>query len=155
MILKPNFFSGFCNSIKGDEHEWLAIITFSALNIYQIIIKLHFIIWIKIILQGYQKYDKRELQLMDEFFKIKSDVNATLLCNTIDMKFIGKKMCQIIDLGEKYINEMVGSYLFHINFSSFVKTRTMRISCLSLIYLDSNPENSHNLVYPASEFRLF
>uniref|UniRef100_A0A8R1TVZ2 Uncharacterized protein n=1 Tax=Onchocerca volvulus TaxID=6282 RepID=A0A8R1TVZ2_ONCVO len=56
--------------------------------------------------EGYQKYDKRELQLMDEFFKIKSDVNATLLCNTIDMKFIGKKMCQIIDLGEKYINEM-------------------------------------------------
>ncbi|VDO40387.1 unnamed protein product [Onchocerca flexuosa] len=43
---------------------------------------------------------------MDEFFKIKSEINATLLCNTVDMKLIGKTMCQIIDLGEKYINEM-------------------------------------------------
>ncbi|KAL3981505.1 hypothetical protein ACH3XW_43370 [Acanthocheilonema viteae] len=55
--------------------------------------------------EGYQKYDKRELQLMDEFFKIKSEVNASL-CNTIDMKIAAEKLCQIIDLGEEYINEM-------------------------------------------------
>ncbi|CAG9533398.1 unnamed protein product [Cercopithifilaria johnstoni] len=55
--------------------------------------------------EGYQKYDKRELQLMDEFFKIKSEVNA-LLRNTIDMKIIAEKLCRIIDLGEEYINEM-------------------------------------------------
>ncbi|EJW69849.1 hypothetical protein WUBG_19244, partial [Wuchereria bancrofti] len=54
---------------------------------------------------GYQKYDKRELQLMDEFFKIKSQLNAAL-CNTIDIKIIAEKLCQIIDLGEEYINEM-------------------------------------------------
>uniref|UniRef100_A0AAF5PVU1 Uncharacterized protein n=2 Tax=Wuchereria bancrofti TaxID=6293 RepID=A0AAF5PVU1_WUCBA len=55
--------------------------------------------------EGYQKYDKRELQLMDEFFKIKSQLNAAL-CNTIDIKIIAEKLCQIIDLGEEYINEM-------------------------------------------------
>ncbi|KAM3726603.1 Cysteine--tRNA ligase, cytoplasmic [Dirofilaria immitis] len=41
--------------------------------------------------EGYQKYDKRELKLMDEFLQIKSEVNATL-CSTIDTKLIGKKL---------------------------------------------------------------
>ncbi|VDK88006.1 unnamed protein product [Litomosoides sigmodontis] len=57
--------------------------------------------------EGYQKYDKRELQLMDEFFKIKSKVNTLLCDNTIDMKKItAERLCQIIDLGKAYINEM-------------------------------------------------
>ncbi|EFO26022.1 hypothetical protein LOAG_02466 [Loa loa] len=55
--------------------------------------------------EGYQKYDKRELQLMDEFFKIKSAVNATL-CNAIDVKIIVEKLYQLINLGKEYINEM-------------------------------------------------
>uniref|UniRef100_A0A0R3RZL2 Cysteine--tRNA ligase, cytoplasmic n=1 Tax=Elaeophora elaphi TaxID=1147741 RepID=A0A0R3RZL2_9BILA len=55
--------------------------------------------------EGYQKYDKRELQLMGEFFKIKSEANAALH-NTVNTKIAAEKLCQIIDLGEKYINEM-------------------------------------------------
>uniref|UniRef100_A0A915PH57 Uncharacterized protein n=1 Tax=Setaria digitata TaxID=48799 RepID=A0A915PH57_9BILA len=41
---------------------------------------------------------------MDEFFKIKSEVNAALY--NADMKIIASKMCQLIVLGEEYINEM-------------------------------------------------
>lgn len=50
---------------------------------------------------------------MDEFFKIKSEVNGAL-CNVIDGKIFAEKFCQIIDLGEKYIDEMVGNNFYFL-----------------------------------------
>lgn len=59
---------------------------------------------------------------MDEFFKIKSKVNTLLCDNTIDMKKItAEKLCQIIDLGKAYINEMVRSNLFYKILTDFIK----------------------------------
>lgn len=61
---------------------------------------------------------------MDEFFKIKSEINASL-CNTIYMKITAEKLCQIIELGKEYINEMVSNDLFYKFCQSFIKIMTI------------------------------
>ncbi|KHN83584.1 Cysteine--tRNA ligase, cytoplasmic [Toxocara canis] len=55
--------------------------------------------------EGYQKYGERELQLMDEFFKIKSEVNAAL-CDSVDTRAVIEKIRELIGLGNAYIVEM-------------------------------------------------
>lgn len=55
--------------------------------------------------EGYQKYGIRELQLMDEFFKIKADVNRAL-CDSIDTRTAVEKIRELIGLGNAYILEM-------------------------------------------------
>ncbi|VDD92361.1 unnamed protein product [Enterobius vermicularis] len=55
--------------------------------------------------EGYQKYGIRELQLMDEFSKIKADVKAAL-CDSIDTRTAIEKIRELIGLGNAYILEM-------------------------------------------------
>uniref|UniRef100_A0A0N5AW37 Cysteine--tRNA ligase, cytoplasmic n=1 Tax=Syphacia muris TaxID=451379 RepID=A0A0N5AW37_9BILA len=55
--------------------------------------------------EGYQKYGIRELQLMDEFFKIKADVNAAL-CDSVDTRTAVEKIRELISLGNAYTLEM-------------------------------------------------
>uniref|UniRef100_A0A0M3JXA8 Cysteine--tRNA ligase, cytoplasmic n=1 Tax=Anisakis simplex TaxID=6269 RepID=A0A0M3JXA8_ANISI len=55
--------------------------------------------------EGYQKYGERELLLMEEFLKVKSDVNAAL-CDSIDTRTVIEKIRELIALGNAYIVEM-------------------------------------------------
>ena len=48
---------------------------------------------------------------MDEFFKIKADVNAAL-CDSVDTRTVVEKIRELISLGNAYIHEMVNCYMF-------------------------------------------
>ena len=77
--------------------------------------------WLFSYFQGYQKYQARELKLMDEFFKLKEEVrfspnfwNINLfqihnaLCDSIDTRTVMEKITKLVAIGNAYINEKVG-----------------------------------------------
>ncbi|PAV86187.1 hypothetical protein WR25_05338 [Diploscapter pachys] len=57
--------------------------------------------------QGYQKYQARELKLMDEFFKLKEEIHNAL-CDSIDTRTVMEKITKLVAIGNAYINEKVG-----------------------------------------------
>ncbi|KAF1770270.1 hypothetical protein GCK72_002088 [Caenorhabditis remanei] len=54
--------------------------------------------------EGYQKYQARELKLMDEFGKLKSEVHGSL-CDSVDTRTVIEKFRELIGLGNAYIVE--------------------------------------------------
>uniref|UniRef100_A0A8R1I866 Cysteine--tRNA ligase, cytoplasmic n=1 Tax=Caenorhabditis japonica TaxID=281687 RepID=A0A8R1I866_CAEJA len=54
--------------------------------------------------QGYQKYQARELKLMDDFGKLKKEVHEAL-CDSVDTRTVVEKLRELISLGNVYINE--------------------------------------------------
>lgn len=54
--------------------------------------------------EGYQKYQTRELKLMEEFGKLKSEVHAAL-CDSVDTRTVIEKFRELIGLGNAYIAE--------------------------------------------------
>lgn len=54
--------------------------------------------------QGYQKYQARELKLMEEFGTLKKEIHAAL-CDSIDTRTVVEKLRELISLGNAYIVE--------------------------------------------------
>ncbi|CAD6191916.1 unnamed protein product [Caenorhabditis auriculariae] len=74
--------------------------------------------------QGYQKYQARELQLMEDFSKLKADVHDAL-CDSVDTRTVVEKIRELIWLGNAYIAEKekegtVPNCLLLRNFASYI-----------------------------------
>ncbi|CAI5438832.1 unnamed protein product [Caenorhabditis angaria] len=54
--------------------------------------------------QGYQKYQLRELRLLDDFGKLKAEVHVAL-CDSVDTRTVVEKIRELIGLGNSYIME--------------------------------------------------
>ncbi|VDK85534.1 unnamed protein product [Onchocerca ochengi] len=55
--------------------------------------------------ESYQKYDDRELLFVDDFCKIKTEINMAL-CDSVDTRTVIEKLRELIAIGNAYINEM-------------------------------------------------
>ncbi|KHJ82721.1 hypothetical protein OESDEN_17584, partial [Oesophagostomum dentatum] len=56
--------------------------------------------------QGYLKYQSRELEIMDEFLRIKKEIHEAL-CDSVDTRTVIEKLRELIGLGNSYIVEKV------------------------------------------------
>ncbi|KAJ1349923.1 hypothetical protein KIN20_005602 [Parelaphostrongylus tenuis] len=54
--------------------------------------------------QGYFKYNDRDLQVVEEFLKIKDEIHKAL-CDSIDTRTVIEKLRELIGVGNAYINE--------------------------------------------------
>ncbi|EPB78809.1 cysteine--tRNA ligase [Ancylostoma ceylanicum] len=98
-------------------HNWTDVLDYSASTMERAMqferISNEFFLLVKDILrkhykpdcpQGYLKYNARELQVMDEFFRIKGEVHEAL-CDSVDTRTVIEKLRELIGLGNSYIVE--------------------------------------------------
>ncbi|VDM55334.1 unnamed protein product [Angiostrongylus costaricensis] len=74
--------------------------------------------------QGYLKYNSRDLEILEEFSKIKEGIHRAL-CDSIDTRTVIEKLRELIGIGNAYINEkekenMVPNCLLLRNIASYM-----------------------------------